>query len=189
MKASVKCDVVEVLPVMDRFQIAVFEKIKGSIGQVHTWINPFCSVKMIGGGSDKVIAFSKGGLNLLNAEISSMEITEFLKKVVVNGVSQPITFAVNASTPLAALRSKKAGDTMVASRRAHKVPLGSLDPSFIEWLHYALGLTEDQPQQEYKNTPVDVEVENQHEEQPSNELREEVSLLEETLLVRVMGMS
>jgi len=34
MKASVKCDVVEVLPVMDWFQIVVFEKIKGSIGQV-----------------------------------------------------------------------------------------------------------------------------------------------------------
>ena len=52
----------------------------------------------------------------------------------------------------------------------------------------ALGLTEDQPQEENKNTPVHVELEDlQHEEQPSNELRKEVSLLEETLLVRVMG--
>ena len=68
--------------------------------------------------------------------IFQQEITEFLKKVVVNGVSQPITFAVNASTPLAALHSKMAGDTMVTSCRAHKVPLGSLDPSFINWLHY-----------------------------------------------------
>lgn len=39
MKASVKCGVVEVLPVMDRFQMAVFEKIKGSIGQVYTGIS------------------------------------------------------------------------------------------------------------------------------------------------------
>ena len=36
MKASVKCGVVEVLPVMDRFQMAVFEK---SIGQVYTGIS------------------------------------------------------------------------------------------------------------------------------------------------------
>lgn len=62
--------------------------------------------------------------------------------MVVNGVSQPITFAVNASTPLAALRSKKAGDTSVTSRRAHKVPLGSLDPSFIKWLHYGNSVEE-----------------------------------------------
>ena len=34
MKTSVSCDVVEVLPIMVRFQLAVFEKIKGSIGQV-----------------------------------------------------------------------------------------------------------------------------------------------------------
>lgn len=39
MKASVKCGVVEVFPVMDRFQMAVFEKIKGRIGQVYTGIS------------------------------------------------------------------------------------------------------------------------------------------------------
>lgn len=72
MKASVSCDVVEVLPIMVRFQLAVFEKIKGSVGQVHTWINPFCSVKTIEGETDKAVAFSKEGLNLLSAEVSSM---------------------------------------------------------------------------------------------------------------------
>lgn len=64
--------------------------------------------------------------------------------------------------------------------------------SNIIYIYYsfeiAIGLTEDQPQEEYRNNPVDVDLENPHqEEQPSNELREEVSLLEETILVRVMG--
>ena len=49
-----------------------------------------------------------------------------------------------------------------------------------------LGLTEDQPQEEYKYTPVDVDFEKP--EQPSNELWEEVTLLEETLLLGVLGM-
>lgn len=47
----------------------------------------------------------------------------------VNGLSQPITFASDANTPMSALRSKKAGDAAVTSKRAHKIPLGSLDPS------------------------------------------------------------
>lgn len=38
MKASVKCGVIEELPVMDRFQMAAFEKIKGSIGQVSVYL-------------------------------------------------------------------------------------------------------------------------------------------------------
>ena len=53
-----------------------------------------------------------------------------------NGMSQPITFAVDSNTPLAALRTKKAGDSSVTSRRAHKIPLSTLDSCFIEWLRY-----------------------------------------------------
>ena len=45
----------------------------------------------------------------------------------VKGVSQPIAFAVDASTSLQALRSKRSGDVTVRTQRAHKVPLGVLD--------------------------------------------------------------
>ena len=38
--------------------------------QVHTWINPYCSVKLVDGEVDKAVAFSKVGLNLLNSEES-----------------------------------------------------------------------------------------------------------------------
>ena len=38
--------------------------------QVHTWINPYCSVKLMDGRVDKAVAFSKMGINLLNSEVS-----------------------------------------------------------------------------------------------------------------------
>ena len=38
--------------------------------QVHTWINPYCSVKLLDGTVNKAVAFSKLGLNLLNSEVS-----------------------------------------------------------------------------------------------------------------------
>ena len=54
----------------------------------------------------------------------------------VNGMSQPITFASDANTLILALRSRKAGDSAVTSKRAHKITLRILDPSFVEWLNY-----------------------------------------------------
>ena len=59
--------------------------------------------------------------------------------------------------------------------------------TFIVFFLITLGLTGDQAQEEYKYTPVDVDFE-KPEEQPSNELWEEVTLLEETLLLGVLGM-
>ena len=62
--------------------------------------------------------------------IMQQKITIFLLMV--------ITFVINVSTQYVALCSKKAGDTIVTSRRAHKVPLSSLEPSFIKWLMASL---------------------------------------------------
>ena len=47
--------------------------------------------------------------------LSQKETDSFLKKNAVNSISQPITFAVDGNTPLAASHSKKAGDASVTS--------------------------------------------------------------------------
>lgn len=64
------------------------------------------------------------------------EITDFLHKNGIKGVSLPVSFAADISTPLAALRSKKGGDPTVTNGRAHKIPLGVMEPLFIEWIRY-----------------------------------------------------
>lgn len=40
--------------------------------QVHTWINPYCSVALLNGEKVKARAFAKEGTHLLGPEISNM---------------------------------------------------------------------------------------------------------------------
>ena len=67
--------------------------------------------------------------------ILKKEISETLNQMVSNGVCQPVSFAVDANTPLPKLR-KKDGDESVTTKRAHKVPLCNLDPLFVAWVDY-----------------------------------------------------
>lgn len=54
--------------------------------------------------------------------------------IVVNGLSQPVSFTVDANLPLAKTRKRDGWDKKATIMRAHKIPLHRLAPVFISWV-------------------------------------------------------